>query len=240
MVKLTHSRCRSIGGEFFSSGRYLSKTLRNSIVMLLSVALHLALMLGLGSARLTNRNTVMNRPASLDEVVWLSLVSPDRASEPSTFAGAAVPQDPAIAALPSGEMSAQPMAPVKKKEGDLQPMLPLLRPAAPYYFQPAELTIKPVVVEDTSTSLTLFVAGIETQFVILRLLINEAGSIDRVVIEESHFPAEVEQKIVDTFIKLKFSPGKIDEEPVKSQLRIEVTLQGMLPSDAPIIFSTEP
>lgn len=217
----------------------MSKTLRNSIVMLLSVALHLALMLGLGSAWLTNGNVVKEHSPRIDDVVRLSLVRPDLATEPSTSVAAAASQEQAIAALPSGEIPAKPAAPVKKKEEDLQPMLPLLQPAAPYYFQPAELTIKPAVVEDASTSLTLFVAGIETQFVILRLLINEAGSIDRVVIEESHFPADVEQKIVDTFVTLKFSPGKIDEEPVKSQLRIEVTLQGMLPSDAPMILNTE-
>lgn len=207
--------------------------------MLLSVALHLALMLGLGSAWLTNGNVVKEHSPRIDDVVRLSLVRPDLATEPSTSVAAAASQEQAIAALPSGEIPAKPAAPVKKKEEDLQPMLPLLQPAAPYYFQPAELTIKPAVVEDASTSLTLFVAGIETQFVILRLLINEAGSIDRVVIEESHFPADVEQKIVDTFVTLKFSPGKIDEEPVKSQLRIEVTLQGMLPSDAPMILNTE-
>lgn len=217
----------------------MSKTLRNSIVMLLSVALHLALMLGLGSAWLTNGNVVKEHSPRIDDVVRLSLVRPDLATEPSTSVAAAASQEQAIAALPSGEIPAKPVAPVKKKEKELQPMLPLLQPAAPYYFQPAELTIKPAVVEDASTSLTLFVAGIETQFVILRLLINEAGSIDRVVIEESHFPADVEQKIVDTFVTLKFSPGKIDEEPVKSQLRIEVTLQGMLPSDAPMILNTE-
>lgn len=217
----------------------MSKTLRNSIVMLLSVALHLALMLGLGSAWLTNGNVVKEHSPRIDDVVRLSLVRPDQATEPSTSVAAAASQEQAIAALPSGEIPAKPVAPVKKKEEELQPMLPLLQPAAPYYFQPAELTIKPAVVEDASTSLTLFVAGIETQFVILRLLINEAGSIDRVVIEESHFPADVEQKIVDTFVTLKFSPGKIDEEPVKSQLRIEVTLQGMLPSDAPMILNTE-
>lgn len=217
----------------------MSKTLRNSIVMLLSVALHLALMLGLGSAWLTNGNVVKEHSPRIDDVVRLSLVRPDLATEPSTSVAAAASQEQAIAALPSGEIPAKPVAPVKKKEEELQPMLPLLQPAAPYYFQPAELTIKPAVVEDASTSLTLFVAGIETQFVILRLLINEAGSIDRVVIEESHFPADVEQKIVDTFVTLKFSPGKIDEEPVKSQLRIEVTLQGMLPSDAPMILNTE-
>ncbi|HCY64672.1 MAG TPA: hypothetical protein DHV59_17990 [Oxalobacteraceae bacterium] len=207
--------------------------------MLLSVALHLALMLGLGSAWLTNGNVVKEHSPRIDDVVRLSLVRPDLATEPSTSVAAAASQEQAIAALPSGEIPAKPVAPVKKKEEELQPMLPLLQPAAPYYFQPAELTIKPAVVEDASTSLTLFVAGIETQFVILRLLINEAGSIDRVVIEESHFPADVEQKIVDTFVTLKFSPGKIDEEPVKSQLRIEVTLQGMLPSDAPMILNTE-
>lgn len=217
----------------------MSKTLRNSIVMLLSVALHLALMLGLGSAWLTNGNVVKEHSPRIDDVVRLSLVRPDLATEPSTSVAAAASQEQAIAALPSGEIPAKPVAPVKKKEEELQPMLPLLQPAAPYYFQPAELTIKPAVVEDASTSLTLFVAGIETQYVILRLLINEAGSIDRVVIEESHFPADVEQKIVDTFVTLKFSPGKIDEEPVKSQLRIEVTLQGMLPSDAPMILNTE-
>lgn len=207
--------------------------------MLLSVALHLALMLGLGSAWLTNGNVVKEHSPRIDDVVRLSLVRPDLATEPSTSVAAAASQEQAIAALPSGEIPAKPVAPVKKKEEELQPMLPLLQPAAPYYFQPAELTIKPAVVEDASTSLTLFVAGIETQYVILRLLINEAGSIDRVVIEESHFPADVEQKIVDTFVTLKFSPGKIDEEPVKSQLRIEVTLQGMLPSDAPMILNTE-
>jgi len=58
--------------------------------------------------------------------------------------------------------------------------------------------------------------------VLLRLLINEQGSVEKAVVLES-FPKEIfDQAARTAFEKAKFSPGRLLGIPVKSQLTIEI------------------
>jgi len=98
-------------------------------------------------------------------------------------------------------------------------------PTAPYYFQIDELTEKPRVLHDIAPVLSLGLPDAVSQSLVLRLLINELGGIDEVVIEDSHLPASVQQLVKDALVKITFESGKIDNIPVKSQLKIEVTLE---------------
>lgn len=136
----------------------------------------------------------------------------------------------------------------KGKEKALPQVLPVIRPSVveevpighpsiitiatppePYYFQAKELTEKPSVVLDISPGLAFFLPSGLPQLAVLRLLINEHGEIDQVVMENSSLPAQAQQLVIDAFSKIKFQPGKIDGIPVKSQLRIEVTSQDAAP-----------
>jgi outer membrane biosynthesis protein TonB len=87
------------------------------------------------------------------------------------------------------------------------------------------LTERPKVVEDATSDMRLILPGIESQSVVLRLLINEAGAIDQVEVENSNLTPEVEPIVVGAFNRLRFTPGKIDGVAVKCQLKIEVMLE---------------
>lgn len=95
----------------------------------------------------------------------------------------------------------------------------------PYYHSLKQLTEKPRVVEDAASGMNLILPGVETQNVILRLLINEQGQVDQVEIEHSTLMSNIEAVVTAAFAKLRFSPGKIDGVAVKCQLQIEVSLE---------------
>lgn len=107
------------------------------------------------------------------------------------------------------------------------PSRPFIKQPEPHYFRTKELTEKPQVLSDVSPDLGLALTGVPEQTAILRLFINEQGDIDRVVIEHSYLPEELVPLVTDGFSKMKFRPGKIDDTPVKSQLKIEVRLDRM-------------
>lgn len=103
-------------------------------------------------------------------------------------------------------------------------------PPEPHYFRVSELTEKPHVVRDIASNLTLATPDIPTQAAVLRLFINDEGGIDKVVIEESRLPANAQRRIVDAFSGIMFQPGKIGRLSVRSQLRIQITLQDVVAS----------
>jgi len=93
----------------------------------------------------------------------------------------------------------------------------------PYYFKSDELTHPPIVLQDVLSSKNPIFASIINKYLILKLLVNEYGDIDRVLIEDSLISEEVEIIVMNEFLKIKFYPGTINDIPVKSQLTIEVT-----------------
>jgi hypothetical protein len=103
----------------------------------------------------------------------------------------------------------------------------------PYYFHLKELTVKPEVIDDVTTSFNVFAPDVSLKPAYLILLINEDGSVDKVVMQESEYPKKLADLIVGTFSKLKFKPGKIGDLPVKSQMKVEVTFNGVLPPSLP-------
>ena len=106
---------------------------------------------------------------------------------------------------------------------------PLLRTFEARYFLSKELSEKPVVLEDVNKDLRIALPGIEAQSLVLVLLINEEGLIDRVELEKTNLPLDIATQVINTFSSLKFQPGKIDHVAVKSQLKIEVQLENSLP-----------
>lgn len=104
----------------------------------------------------------------------------------------------------------------------------------PYYFHAKELTERPQTIQDAPPQMTFVGVGDPPESVILRLLINESGDVDKVLIENDKITGEMAYLIESTMKKMKFTPGKIEDVPVKSQVRIELQL------DPPIKQSTQP
>lgn len=100
----------------------------------------------------------------------------------------------------------------------------------PHYFKASELDEKPQVLADISSDLASHLVGELPQSGILRLLINERGEIDKVVIDESGFSEANQHLVQDAFSKMKFHAGKIGGNPVKSELKIEISLENIVAS----------
>lgn len=114
------------------------------------------------------------------------------------------------------------------KESSERPIVPLPAQFEPHYFRSSELSERPRVQQDISSDLGLSFADVPAQTVILRLFINEEGSIDRVVAEESYLPPDRMDILIDAFSQVKFHPGIRNSVPVKSQLKIAVRLDSLL------------
>lgn len=96
--------------------------------------------------------------------------------------------------------------------------------SALYYFSAKELTRKPLIMRDIPENLTLNVPTAPPQAAILRMLINEYGDIDRIIVEDTALPDSAREMVIDSFSRMRFHPGEINGIPVRSQLRIEVML----------------
>ena len=109
--------------------------------------------------------------------------------------------------------------------------LPLPIPA-PTYYTADQLTKHPQLLSPPPT-LDVAETGmrIPSGKVILKLWINESGEVISVDIEESNVPDAISAPAVAAFSKLRFVPGEINERPVGSLLRIEVTYDDA-PDDA--------
>jgi TonB family protein len=65
-------------------------------------------------------------------------------------------------------------------------------------------------------------AGLQEGVVALRLLINEAGTVDRVLVLRSTPAGFFEESAVRAFSTARFAPGRFLGIPVKSQITVEV------------------
>lgn len=98
----------------------------------------------------------------------------------------------------------------------------------PYYFNSRELTQKPLVAVDIPVGFALLVSEAQSQIAILRLLINEYGDIDRILVEDSSLPEQTKTVLLNTFNEMKFHPGEVDGKAVKSQLTLAIQLGEMV------------
>lgn len=107
-------------------------------------------------------------------------------------------------------------------------LLPTVALAQPRYFKVTELTEKPQVLQDIPPEKILALPDISPRPTQVQLLINERGEIDKLVIENTDLSEQARQFVIEAFGSVKFSPGKLGDLPVKSQLHIEVTLENAI------------
>ena len=98
-----------------------------------------------------------------------------------------------------------------------------------HYFSPDELSVKPQLVSDAGVSGPTFIPDILPLPVLVQLLINEQGGVDRVILGENFLSDVARKYIVESFSGMKFSPGMLGSFPVKSQLQIVVNLDPAIP-----------
>jgi hypothetical protein len=90
-----------------------------------------------------------------------------------------------------------------------------------------QLTEKPQVQVDINPDIAMRLATNKNRVAILRLRINELGDIDQVLFEHGDF-SEAEIEFLTTACKaMKFAPGKLGKIPVKSEMRIEMTIEAL-------------
>lgn len=205
-------------------------------VLLLSISAHLGLGFVLGNGGHAESGVASSAQKTTATMVELLQVSGNAAEASPVTATPNETDDlmhfPASAAAGrQGEFSAKStgspidVAPVPmQKPGGEAPIFPVVMPPEPYYFLVDELTENPRVEVDISPELVFFVPNGMSQLAILRLLINEQGDVDQVMVEGSALPKETQHLMIDAFSKTKFQPGKIDGISVKSELEIEVAL----------------
>lgn len=79
--------------------------------------------------------------------------------------------------------------------------------------------IAPVIVPFPQSTLPRKNSG----HVILMVFISASGIVDRVDILESNLPQPFSEAARDTFLQARFAPGSLNNEAVKSRMKVEVT-----------------
>ena len=94
----------------------------------------------------------------------------------------------------------------------------------PYYYPSSELDRRPRPI----TAIALDEPSGETSegYVILRLLISEAGIVDETIVVVNDARAGLVRNARDAFSRARYAPGIKDGRAVKSQMMIEVKLNG--------------
>jgi hypothetical protein len=129
------------------------------------------------------------------------------------------------------------ITPQMESTSGTEPKSSLLAIPEPRYFPLNELSDRPQLIQNIPAEKTLAIPDAPTQPVPVKILINELGNVDKVVFLDSSFSEEAKQFINESFATVKFQPGKIGELAVKSQIRVEVTLERVLPKPITIFIS---
>jgi TonB family protein len=98
----------------------------------------------------------------------------------------------------------------------------------PAYHTPDVLTVRPEPLTPIEPAYPFRSREVARGRIVLRLMINSGGTVDRVLIEESELGSRFEDAAVSAFAAARFSPGKIGGTPVGSQMRVEVTFESDL------------
>lgn len=158
-------------------------------------------------------------------VLQASLYQADATKQPkdsaSRFAGPGKPSaDVQHGAMP---LPRKPFA--EQRQNEKAPLIPVAMPVAPHYFPARELTQKPFVLRDIPSDIARYFYGVPPQKLALSLFISEEGKVDRVKIEGSDLPEDIERMVVQAFSEARFFPGKIGDHAVNSELKIEMAIE---------------
>lgn len=191
------------------------------VALLLSLTAHLLLLSSSVNLNVTlTGDTGRNKQQNVSKNFNIHLVQPG-ASNSKPEAPPSSNPEPTTALRPQPPLTDN-TSPALQTPASKLPLLDIFEQPEPYYYKPAELQIKPRVVIDTTQNLKLSSNSDPSRSAKLRLLINEYGDIDHIIIDKTSFSEHAQQLLLKTFSRMKFKPGMINNMPVKSELIIEV------------------
>ena len=126
----------------------------------------------------------------------------------------------------SGEQPA-PEGIVREKQG-VESIAETAASAGARYYRGTELTQRPRPLAQVSLSYPVSSDPADlarSGSIMLRLLIDDTGKVDQVLVEASDLPDVFQELAIQRFSQTRFSPGRIQEQAVRSQMRLEVTFQ---------------
>ena len=113
---------------------------------------------------------------------------------------------------------------IRNKKKEITPLSPMASP----YLPASLLDLKPQIVRDIDPELLENFRGVQAQWLNLRLLINEYGDVDQVIVEpfsiDTDLPERLLADVKQRFLEARFTPGRLHNQSVRSQLRIRVHL----------------
>jgi hypothetical protein len=191
--------------------------------LLLSAMLHLGLAAVLGSGVVDGAALPHQKPAT---AMAVELKAAD-----GTVRQAGMATDSALAK--SASHAARTLQPTSAKpERDMDP-------PGSHYFEASEWTEAPLLLQDVAADQLLVSPTLTNHPLVVTLLVNEQGSIDKVEIEGSALP-DFEQRLVEAaFAEVRFQPARLRGLAVKSSVKIELKLENTRLEPVPAQASTE-
>ena len=96
------------------------------------------------------------------------------------------------------------------------------------YLPASLLSERPAILNDIDPQLSDRFSGISAQSMTMLLLINEYGDVDKVLFDDliaaESLPFVLRAELIQRFLEARFLPGFLHGRPVRSQLRIAVSL----------------
>ena len=96
------------------------------------------------------------------------------------------------------------------------------------YLPVSQLDFKPQIVRDIDSDLHENFRGVQAQWLNLTLLINDYGDVDQVIVEPFSMASDLPERLLadlkQRFLEVRFTPGRLHNQSVRSQLRIRVHL----------------
>jgi TonB family protein len=236
--------CRVIGMAMTSGRNMLSggdpvasawvRNRRLCFALALSIIFHADVVIVL-DATLEAAPTGVKRTRREPLAVSLSFAMPAQPQAPTPPVAETANNNHIISPQPAVRETVSP-APARMATTEMPPVQPAwpeesaapaaVSPAEPEYVKAGELSQRPRLLSLVEINVAERGAAEAPGRARLRVLINEQGAVDHVLVDESDLPADFERAAKDAFLNARYAPGEIDGVAVRSQIRIEVTYEG--------------
>lgn len=163
------------------------------------------------------------------------LLDPAHSSQPASSALAEqIPQaQPPQTGAPESPQQQSDNPPRDSAETDGLADLRLL--PGPDYLAPSELTERPLLIGEVTVELPPDAPGFLQGRILLVLLVNSGGTVDKVIVEESPFGGDITDAAVRSFARAVYAPGRLNGVAVNTRIPIEITYHPALPADRAVI-----
>lgn len=95
----------------------------------------------------------------------------------------------------------------------------------PHYFPQSEVSTPAHMLSGIDGLPKTLARDVDSGRMIVMLYIDEQGTVDKIVVENSELRSDMREVLASQFEHVRFSPAIKDAQPVKSRLRLEITLQ---------------